>query len=691
MLKNLPSTLARNPLLDLSGFTRFDLITTADIDPALDYLLTQVQQTIDHIAAQQSSAYSEVVYALHGATEPLARVWNVIGHLNSVRDDEPWRTCYQNNLPRISAFWTELGQNPALYQHYRNIGNSTEFNTLNAAQQQVIRHALRDFEHSGAALAPAQQNELKQIFQELAIKTNQFSENLTHATDAFHLDFDNLEPLTGLPQSALDQAASEAQQAGVSGYRLTLHAPSYIPVLQYAHKRQLREQIYRAANTRASELGAPEFDNSALIHQILQLRQQAAKLLSFEHYAALSLDSKMAQSALQVNEFLRDLAQRARPAAQKERAELETFAQSHCGISKIEAWDTSFVAEKMRAQSFAYSEEEVRAYFPEHKVWEGLFDLAQRMFGVKIRPLSGDEAVPVWHSTVRFFEVSQNHKVLGHFYLDPYARAGKRGGAWMDDARGRYIHHSDAQTPIAYLVCNFAPPVNQQTSYLTHDEVMTLFHEFGHGLHHLLTQVNEAAVSGINGVEWDGVELPSQFMENFCWDWAVISKMTAHQSDGHAMPRNLFDKLLSAKNFLSASGLLRQVNFSLFDMRVHSESVLDVMDLWRAVEQEILIVPTPAFTRTPNGFAHIFAGGYAAGYYSYKWAEVLSADVYAAFEEACDHNQNSLFEIIGAVGQRYLKEILSQGGARSIRDSFIAFRGRAPSIDALLRHNGLSA
>jgi len=561
---------------------------------------------------------------------------------------------------------------------------------LSATRKKIIDNAIRDFRLGGAELPAEKKERFAQIQEQQAALSTKFSENVLDATNDYELLITDAARLAGLPEDVQQAAQASAEKAGKSGYRFTLHFPSYFPILQYANDRALRETIYRANATKASELGAkPEWDNTQNVIEILKLRDEEAKLLGFQNFAEVSLVPKMATAPQQVIQFLDDLAVRARPFAENDLAELKAFAKTELGIDKLEAWDFTYAAEKLREQRYAFSEQEVKLYFPEPKVVDGLFRLVQNMFGVAIKADAG----PVWHDDVKFYRIEKNGQLIGQFYLDLYARSGKRGGAWMDDARGRKSIGVDVQTPVAYLTCNFTEPAVidgvRKPAYFTHDEVITLFHEFGHGLHHMLTAVDELGVSGISGVEWDAVELPSQFMENFCWEWEVLQHMTAHAESGAALPRALYDKMIAAKNFQSGLQMLRQVEFSLFDMHLHFDydpnGTKSVADVLAEVRHRVAVVIPPPFNRFQNSFSHVFAGGYAAGYYSYKWAEVLSADAYGAFEEA-QGDPNRLAE----TGLAFQREILAVGGSRSAMESFTAFRGREPSIDALLRHNGMT-
>ncbi len=680
-----------NPLLDFSDLPRFDTFAPAYVTPAIDVLLTKAREVVQTLAAPAATiSWENFVEPLENATEKLGRAWGVVSHLNAVMDTPELRATYNENQPKVTEFWTELGQNLALFDKYKALKASASYADLSATRKKIIDNAIRDFRLGGAELPAEKKERFAQIQEQQAALSTKFSENVLDATNDYELLITDAARLAGLPEDVQQAAQASAEKAGKSGYRFTLHFPSYFPILQYANDRALRETIYRANATKASELGAkPEWDNTQNIIEILKLRDEEAKLLGYQNFAEVSLVPKMATAPQQVIQFLDDLAVRARPFAENDLAELKAFAKTELGIDKLEAWDFTYAAEKLREQRYAFSEQEVKLYFPEPKVVDGLFRLVQNMFGVAIKADAG----PVWHDDVKFYRIEKNGQLIGQFYLDLYARSGKRGGAWMDDARGRKSIGVDIQTPVAYLTCNFTEPAVidgvRKPAYFTHDEVITLFHEFGHGLHHMLTAVDELGVSGISGVEWDAVELPSQFMENFCWEWEVLQHMTAHAESGAALPRALYDKMIAAKNFQSGLQMLRQVEFSLFDMHLHFDydpnGTKSVADVLAEVRHRVAVVIPPPFNRFQNSFSHVFAGGYAAGYYSYKWAEVLSADAYGAFEEA-QGDPNRLAE----TGLAFQREILAVGGSRSAMESFTAFRGREPSIDALLRHNGMT-
>ncbi|KMN81678.1 oligopeptidase A [Chromobacterium sp. LK11] len=673
--------MSQNPLLDFSGLTRFAEIKPEHISPAIDELLSAARAAVKRLTAEQGApSWESFVDPLTDATEHLGRAWGVVGHLNAVVNTPELREAYNANIPRISEFWTEMGQNLDLFARFKALAASPEHADYSAARKKIVSNDLRDFRLSGAELPQAEKERFAAIQTRLAELSAKFEQNVLDATDAFSLYIEDKAELAGVPEDSLELFAAAAAGDDKSGYKITLQFPFYFPVLQYADNRALREKLYQANVQRASEFGPAERDNSPIIREKLQLAREEAQLLDFANFAELSLFTKMAESPEQVIAFLRDLAARAKPFAIKDRQELEAFAAAELGLAKLEAWDLAYAAEKLRVARYAFSEQEVKQYFPESKVLPGLFGVVSTLFGVEVRPSSA----PVWHPDVRFFDIHKDGQLVGSFYFDLYARDGKRSGAWMDDARGRRSKSGQVQTPIAYLTCNFTRPVGDKPALFTHDEVITLFHEFGHGLHHMLTRVDELGVAGINGVEWDAVELPSQFLENFAWEWDVVQDMTRHVDSGAALPRELFDKMLAAKNFQSGMATVRQLEFALFDLQLYSVFDADKGDwlaLLEEVRREVAVNFPPAYNRFPNSFSHIFAGGYSAGYYSYKWAEVLSADAYAAFEEAGGANPDT--------GKRFWDEILAVGGSRPALESFRAFRGRDPQIDALLRHSGM--
>jgi len=678
-----------NALLDFSDLPQFDRITPDDVAPAIDVLLEKANAALETVTTDEFPArWNAIAKVLDVATEHLGTAWGAISHLNSVADTPELRAAYNAALPRVTEFWTRLGADERLYAKYKAIDPAT----LSPEQRQAHKNAVRNFVLSGAELTGAAKERFAQIQERQAELSQKFSENALDATDAFAY-YASAEELDGVPVDVQQTALAAAQAEGKSGYKLTLKMPCYLPVMQFATRSALRETLYRAYVTRASDQAegdARRFDNSALIREILELRHEEARLLGYDNFGQVSVVPKMAESPDEVVSFLRDLARRARPYAEKDVADLRDFAASQLGLRDTQAWDWPYLAEKLKEARYAFSEQEVKQYFTAPKVLAGLFKIIETLFEVVIRR----DSAPVWHPAVEFYRIERNGphgtELVGQFYLDQPARTGKRGGAWMDDVRTRWLRPDTGvlQTPVAHLVCNFAEGVEGKPPLLTHDDVITLFHEFGHGLHHMLTQVNERDVSGIGGVEWDAVELPSQFMENFCWEWDVLRNMTAHVETSAPLPRTLFDKMTAAKNFQSGMATLRQIEFALFDMLLHTDHdpTQDFMPLLAEVRSEVSVLPPPSFSRTAHTFSHIFAGGYAAGYYSYKWAEVLSADAYAAFEETVGSDGLPSTE----TGRRYRQAILEAGGSRPAMESFKAFRGREPNLEALLRHQGMA-
>ncbi|WP_312843760.1 M3 family metallopeptidase [Diaphorobacter nitroreducens] len=675
-----------NPLLDFSGHIPFDRITPADVAPAVDVLLQRADGALETVTQPDYPArWDAIAQVLDVATEELGRAWGAVSHLNSVADTPELRAAYNEALPKVTEFWTRLGADERLYAKYKAIDPAT----LNPEQRQAHSNAIRNFVLSGAELQGAAKERFAAIQERQAELQQKFSENALDATDAYAY-YATAEELDGVPADVQNAARAAAQAEGKDGYKLTLKMPCYLPVMQFATSSALREKLYHAYVTRASDQAsgdAARFDNTAVMGEILALRKEEAQLLGYGNFGQVSLVPKMAQSPEQVIHFLRDLAHRARPFAEKDVADLRAFAAEHLGLANPQSWDWPYISEKLKEARYAFSEQEVKQYFTAPKVLAGLFKIVETLFEVAIRR----DVAPVWNSAVEFYRIERGGELVGQFYLDQPARQGKRGGAWMDDARARWLRPDTGllQTPVAHLVCNFADGVDGRPPLLTHDDVITLFHEFGHGLHHMLTQVNERDVSGISGVEWDAVELPSQFMENFCWEWEVLRHMTAHVDTGEPLPRPLYDKMIAAKNFQAGMATLRQIEFALFDMLLHTEHDPqgDVLALLDRVRDEVAVLKPPAFSRSAHTFSHIFAGGYAAGYYSYKWAEVLSADAYAAFEETAGAGGEPSAE----TGRRYRQAILEAGGSRPAMDSFKAFRGREPTLDALLRHQGMAA
>ena len=684
----------KNPLLDFSGLPRFAEIKPEHVAPAVDQLLADGRATTQ-AAMRARPSWEDFVAPLEDANERIGRAWGQVAHLHAVMDNPELREVYNTNLPKVTKYWTELGQNQELFEKYKALRSSSEFARLSPARKKIVENALRDFRLGGAELPPERKQRYAEIQQELARLSAKFSENVLDATNAFSIHVTR-EQAAGIPHDVLEAAREAAQKDGKEGWKFTLHMPSYLPVMQYADDRALREKLYYAGSTRASEFGKPEWDNAPLIARMVPLRRELAQLLGYRNFAEVSLVPKMAESSSQVLAFLDDLARRARPFAEADAEELREFSRTELGIPDLQAWDVAYASEKLRAKRYAFSDQEVKQYFPEDVVVRGLFRVAEALYQVKIV----ESKAPVWHPEVRFFEVREadaaaaSPSLIGQFYMDLYARETKRGGAWMDDAITRRKKQGRIQNPVAYLNCNFSKPVGNKPALFTHDEVLTLFHEFGHGLHHLLTRVEDLGVSGINGVEWDAVELPSQFMENFCWEWDVLREMTRHVDTGLPIPRALFERMLAAKNFQSGLAMLRQIEFAVFDMRLHAESeptsarsepaqARSALELLEEVRARYAVLFPPKYNRFPNSFGHIFGGGYAAGYYSYKWAEVLSADAYSFFEE------NGVLD--AKAGARFRDEILAVGGSRPAAESFRAFRGREPTVDALLRHSGMIA
>ena len=680
-----------NPLLDFSGLPRFDAVTPDHVAPAIRELIGENRELIDRLlAAPEPPAWDGFVQPMLDAGERLSRAWGIVGHLHSVNDVPAWREAYNAMLPEVSSFYAELGQNLGLYAKFTQLAAGPEFPTLSPARKRVIDNDLRDFRLGGAELPEAEKPRFKEIQEELSALGAKFSENLLDATNAHAEWIADEAELAGLPEDVKAAARAAAEKEGRAGWKLTLHAPCYGPVLQFCDSRPLRERMYRAYATRASEFGKAEWDNGPLIDKILALRDEEAAMLGYPSYADVSLATKMADSPQQVAAFLRDMAAKARPFAERDIAELREFAGRELGLDPLESWDIAWASEKLKQARYSFSDDEVKQYFPEPRVLAGLFRVIESLFGVALR----EDAAPAWDPDVRFFRIEREGRLLGQFYLDLHARETKRGGAWMDEAITRRRVACGIQTPVAYLNCNFPAPVGEGTqrrpATFSHDDVTTLFHECGHGLHHLLSQVDELPVSGIHGVEWDAVELPSQFMENYCWEWDVLTGMTAHADSGEPLPRALYDRMVAAKNFQSGLFTLRQIEFGLFDLLLHGQGAPRMaggfMGLLARVRDEVAVLVPPEWNRFPQSFSHIFAGGYAAGYYSYKWAEVLSADAYEAFEEAAKRGGSTLDAV---TGERFWREILAVGGSRPALESFKAFRGREPRPDALLRHSGM--
>lgn len=672
-----------NPLLYLAGLPKFNEVKPEHVSPAVDSLLTEGRALVESLATSaEAPTWDNFALKLEDHSEKISRAWSQVGHMNALVNSPELREAYNENLAKLTDYGSDMSQDERLYAKYKAIQASPAFTNLTQTQQTIINHEVRDFKLGGAELPEAQKARFKAVSEELSKLGSKFEENIMDNTNDFAHYVENVADLAGLPADAIEAALEVAKVEGKAGYKFSLHFPSYLPVLQYCENRSLRETLYRAYATRASEFSKPEWDNTKLISDILKLKKEEAETLGFKNYAELSLATKMADSPKQVTEFLDTLAKRAKPYAERDMQELTAYAKK-LGIDDMQSWDVGYVSEKLREDKYAFSDQEVKQYFPESKVLEGLFKVTETIFGVQVKKAEA----PLWHEDAAFYQINDaTGKPIAYFYLDLYARNNKRGGAWMDEAITRRKKDGRVELPVAFLTCNFSAPVGGKPALFTHDEVNTMFHEFGHGLHHMLTQVDEYGVSGIKGVEWDAVELPSQFMENFCWEWEVLRHMTAHVDTGAQLPRELFDKMVAAKNFQAGMQTMRQIEFSLFDMRLHGEfdpnGKQTALDLIEQIRDEVAVVRPPKWNRFPNSFSHIFAGGYAAGYYSYKWAEVLSADAYSLFEELgiLSHEAGKLFK----------DEVLAKGGSRPAMESFVAFRGREPSMDALLRHNGMA-
>jgi oligopeptidase A len=674
-----------NPLLASSVLPLFSQIKPEHVEPAIDQLLSEARATVEkQLHTTKNYTWENLIEPLENADDALNKAWSPVSHLNSVVNNDELRDAYNACLPKLSAYSTEMGQNEALFNAYRYISESTEYPTLTTAQQKIISNALRDFKLSGIDLDNEKKQRYKEISQELSKLASNYEENLLDATNAWNKLLTNEADLAGLPPSALAQAKQTAENAGQTGWMITLQFPSYHTVMTYADNRDLRHEHYDAYSTRASDQSAAkEWDNTELMERILALRHEKALLLGFENYAELSLASKMAKKTDDVIHFLEDLAEKSLPQARKDLAELRAYADEYHGIKDLQSWDLSYYSEKMRQHFYQLSQEEVKAYFPVTHVLPGLFAIVEKLYGLKISAIDSFDS---WHPDVRFFQIhDKDNQLRGQFFLDLYARPKKRGGAWMDDCVGRKKTNNSIQTPVAYLTCNFTPPTGNDPALLTHDEVTTLFHEFGHGLQHMLTKIDYLGVSGINGVEWDAVELPSQFMENWCWEKESLQLVSGHYQTGETLPDSLFNKMLAAKNFQAGMVMVRQLEFSLFDFKIHRDYVPAlggrIYETLEKVRTQVAVIQPPKSNRFAHSFSHIFAGGYAAGYYSYKWAEVLSSDAFSLFEEKGIFNQEA--------GHAFLTNILELGGSQDAMELFIKFRGRKPTIDALLRHNGI--
>ena len=675
-------TKMNNPILEQITIPMFDQIEVHHLLPAIQKIISDNEATIKNIENLKDLEISyEFVKALSKINYRLSNAWSQIGHLNSVCNSDKFRVEYNKCKDLITDYYSNVSQNANIFNLYVKLKESPLFDQLTVIQQKVIDNEIRDFKLGGVNLASKEKTEYKKIQSKLSKLASKFEENVLDETNQYFLHIQDPESVRGIPQDVLEQASLLAKEGKKSGYYFTLHFPSYIPVLQYAHHRDLRQQLYEAYAKKASELSNPKHDNSIIIQDILILRSQLANLLGFNNFAELSLDTKMANSPKEVCDFLKNLASKAKLFAKQDYEELKKYALKD-GIELLEAWDVAYYSEIIKQEKYLISDQDIKQFFPEHKVINGLFDLVNKLYGIEIKRSDA----PTWHSSVTYYEIQQNNKTIGSFYFDLYARKNKRGGAWMDECISKSQFNEHIDYPVAYLTCNFSSPVGENPALFTHDEVITLFHEFGHGLHHLLTQVDEYNVSGIKGVEWDAVELPSQFMENFCWNWEVIKNMTEHIKSKETMPKNMFDKLIHSKNFQSGMQTVRQVEFALFDMLIHMNCNpidLDFLNTLEKVRDEVAVISPPKWNRFPHSFSHIFAGGYAAGYYSYKWAEVLSADIFDEFLKNGVLNKD--------IGMRFREEVLSVGGSRGAKESFIKFKGREPNIDALLEHNGLVA
>ena len=672
-----------NPVLNRQSLPLFDQIKPDHISPAIESILKEANTLIESLKKKGATAsWENFVEPIEIISEKISRAWGQIEHLNAVVNSDNLRKAYNDNLIKLTEFYTNLSQDESLYKKYQSLKDSEAFKSLTSSQKRIIDNVLREFKLGGAELNETDKKRFKAIQEKLAKLSTQFEENILDATNEFSIIVDNLDELMGIPEENIKKALADAKEDKKEGYKFTLHFPSYLPVMQYADSRPLREKLYHAYATRASELASPKFDNTKLIEEILALRYESSKLLGFKNFAEMSLVTKMAKSSEEVISFLMDLANKAKPFALKDMDELKSFSKI-LNIEKLEAWDVAYVSEKLRQAKYSFSENEVKQYFPEHRVLKGLFKVVETIFKLKI--IKSD--APTWHKDISFYSIkNEDDELIGQFYFDLYARNHKRGGAWMDEAISRYKNSLESSHPVAFLTCNFSSPSENKPALFSHDDVITLFHEFGHGLHHMLTTVDDYSISGIKGVEWDAVELPSQFMENFCWEWEVVKHMTEHVDNKDPLPKTLFDKMIEAKNFQSGMQTLRQIEFSLFDIKLHTEysnqNKINPLTLLETIRDEIAVIRPPSWNRFPNSFSHIFAGGYAAGYYSYKWAEVLASDAFSLFEEQGILSSHA--------GQKFRNEVLSKGGSRPAMESFVAFRGREPSVDALLRHNGMA-
>lgn len=687
--------MTQNPLLaPVSELVDYAAVKPAHIVPAVEELLGIARKAVDHAADPAlAPTWEAVAEPLDTASERLWRAWSVAGHLNAVVNTPELREAYNAALPLVTEFSTWVGLHEGLYKQYQRLAAAPDFASWSPVRRRIVEMALRDFRLSGVELQGADRERYAAISDREAQASQKFSENVLDSIDAWSLIVEDESRLAGVPADVVAAARAAAEEDGKAGWKLTLKMPCYLPVMQYAKDRSLREALYRGYGTVASEQGDAKFDNSPLIEELLSLRAEESGLLGLGTFAALRLQTRMARDAQEVTVFLRDLAARAKPYAQRDLAELTAYATGELGLDSLQPWDVAYASERLRESRYAYSEDEVKQYFTEPRVLAGLFDVIQTLFGVRLT----ETPVSSWHGDVRGVRVeSPDGALIGHLYLDLYARAGKQNGAWVDSERARRVVAGKVQTPIAYLTCNFSRPNGDRPAVLTHDDVITLFHETGHALHALLSEVDEPGAAAFASVEWDAIELPSQFMENFCWEWAVVQKLSAHVDTGEPLPRALYDRLVAARNYQSGMQTVRQIEFALFDMLMHDRSkgasISEVLALLQEVRKEVAVLFPPEWHRLPHAFSHLFAGGYGAGYYSYKWAEVLSADAYEAFEEAAAKQAgNALGTLDPETGARFRREVLAVGGSRPAAESFAAFRGRAPRIDALLRHSGMTA
>jgi oligopeptidase A len=678
----------KNPLLDQPELPAFSQITTDMIKPAIELILQESRELIKQLEDLSEADWRNFIQPLEIMDDRLSKAWSPVRHLNSVKSSDELREVYNQCLPLLSEYSTEVGQNQKLYQTYKRIAQGDGFSDLSQAQKKTITDSLQHFELAGVGLSGEAKKEYQQIQKELSELQSKFENNVLDANQSWERNLVNDDRLSGLPEYALAMLKQNAQTRSKQGYRLTLDMPCYIAIVTYADDRELRKEIYQAYTTRASDQGFTDekWDNAGIMLNILQKRQQKARLLGFSNYAELSLETKMAKDVEQVIDFLTQMADKSHAAALKEYQQLQSFAQENGLADDMQAWDIAYYSEKQRKQLFEFSDEDLKPYFSDNRVIQGLFDIVEKLFQINIKQVT--QGIQLWHEDVRFYQIfDEQQHLIGQFYLDLYAREHKRGGAWMDECINRYEIDGHIQLPVAYLTCNLTPPVGDEPALFTHDEVITLFHEFGHGIHHMLTQVDVPEVSGINGVEWDAVELPSQFMENFCWQREALDLFARHYQTGEALPQDLYNRMIAAKNYQSAMQMVRQLEFSIFDIKLHQlvniETVEQIQQILNQVREQVAVVIPPPFNRFQNSFSHIFAGGYAAGYYSYKWAEVLSADAFSRFEQEGVFNQQT--------GKKFLECILQKGGMRPALESFICFMGREPEIDALLRHNGIDS